>query len=105
MESSSQSASQSGLQSALSRDAVVKICQEVLAPLIETDGGELFLVAISADDIHIHLSGTCSGCPGSSFTAETILKPALLKLAPKSKLKLTTGWRVPPEAERMEAKR
>jgi Fe-S cluster biogenesis protein NfuA len=89
----------------VSRDAVVKICQEVLAPLIETDGGEMFLVAISVDDIHIHLSGTCAGCPGASFTAESILKPALLKLAPKSKLKLTTGWRVPPEAERMEAKR
>jgi Fe-S cluster biogenesis protein NfuA len=89
----------------VSRDAVVKMCREVLAPLIETDGGQMFLVAVTADDIHIHLAGTCAGCPGSSFTAETIVKPALLKLAPKSKLKLTTGWRVPEDAERMEAKR
>ena len=81
------------------------MCREVLAPLIETDGGQMFLVAITADDIHIHLAGTCAGCPGSSFTAEAIVKPALLKLAPKSKLKLTTGWRVPDDAERMEAKR
>jgi Fe-S cluster biogenesis protein NfuA len=97
--------SQSALAVAVSRDAVVKACQEILAPLIETDGGEMFLVSITADDIHIHLSGTCSGCPGSSFTAESIVKPVFLKLAPKSKLKLTTGWRVPPEAERMAAPR
>jgi Fe-S cluster biogenesis protein NfuA len=89
----------------VSREAVVKMCREVLAPLIETDGGQMFLVAINADDVHIHLAGTCAGCPGSSFTAESIVKPALLKLAPKSKLKLTTGWRVPADAERMEAKR
>jgi Fe-S cluster biogenesis protein NfuA len=81
------------------------MCREVLAPLIETDGGQMFLVEITVDDIHIHLAGTCAGCPGSAFTAESILKPALLKLAPKSKLKLTTGWRVPPDAERMEGKR
>jgi Fe-S cluster biogenesis protein NfuA len=89
----------------MSRENLAKICQEVLAPLIEADGGEMYLVSISGEDIHIHLAGTCAGCPGSSFTAQTIVGPVLAKVAPKSKLRLTTGWRVPPEAERMQGKR
>jgi Fe-S cluster biogenesis protein NfuA len=97
--------SQSALAPAISRENLVKVCRDVLAPLIEADGGEMYLVAISGEDIHIHLAGTCAGCPGSSFTAQSIVGPVLLKVAPKSKLRLTTGWRVPSEAERLEARR
>jgi Fe-S cluster biogenesis protein NfuA len=97
--------SQSALLPAVSRDSVIKLCREVLAPLIEADGGEMYLVAITGEDIHVHLAGTCAGCPGSSFTAQAIVGPALSRLAPKLKLRLTTGWRVPAEAERMDAKR
>ena len=93
------------MAAAVSREGIVKVCREILAPLIEADGGQMFLVSVSGEDVHIHLSGTCAGCPGSSFTAKAIVGPALTKLAPKSKLRLTTGWRVPAEAERIEAKR
>jgi Fe-S cluster biogenesis protein NfuA len=97
--------SQNALLPAVSRDSVIKLCREVLAPLIEADGGQMFLVAITSEDIHVHLAGTCAGCPGSSFTGQVIVGPALSKLAPKLRLRLTTGWRIPAEAERMEAKR
>ncbi len=103
MDSSSQSLSPSGSPFAANRESVLELCREVLAPLIEADGGEMYLVAITAEDIHIHLAGTCAGCPGSSFTAQSIVGPALLKLAPKSKLLLTTGWRVPSGADRIRA--
>ena len=94
--SPSQASSQAG-----AREIVLKMCREVLAPLIEADGGEMYLVSITAEDIHIHLAGTCAGCPGSSLTAQSIVEPALLKVAPKSKLRLTTGWRVPHGADRV----
>jgi Fe-S cluster biogenesis protein NfuA len=97
--------SQSALAPAINRENLVKVCRDVLAPLIEADGGEMYLVGIIGDEIHIHLAGTCAGCPGSSFTTQAIVGPVLSKLVPKSKLRLTTGWRVPPEAERLEAKR
>jgi Fe-S cluster biogenesis protein NfuA len=97
--------SQSALLPAIGRDNLAKICQEVLAPLIEADGGEMYLVSIAGEDIHIHLAGTCAGCPGSSFTAQSIVGPVLAKVAPKAKLRLTTGWRVPADAERMQAKK
>jgi Fe-S cluster biogenesis protein NfuA len=95
------SSSQNGALLAVTRESVLKMCREVLAPLIEADGGEMYLVAVSADDIHIHLAGTCAGCPGSSLTAQAIVGPALLRVAPKSKLLLTTGWRIPDGADRI----
>ncbi len=83
-------------------EPVMKLCREVLAPLVEADGGEMFLVSASADDIHIHLGGTCAGCPGASLTGDKILAPALQTVAPKAKLRVTTGWRVPEGAHRIE---
>ncbi len=81
------------------------MCREVLAPLIEADGGEMYLVAITGEDVHIHLAGTCAGCPGSSLTAQSVVGPALLRVAPKSTLRLTTGWRVPVGADRIAGAR
>jgi Fe-S cluster biogenesis protein NfuA len=84
-------------------DAVVKMCREVLAPLIQADGGEMYLVSASSEDIHIHLAGTCAGCPGSALTSDKILAPALATVAPKAKLTISTGWRVPEGALKIEA--
>jgi Fe-S cluster biogenesis protein NfuA len=85
-------------------EAFLKLCREVLAPLIEADGGILHVVLHSADDVHLHLSGTCAGCPGSTFTRDRVLGPALASVAPKAKLRLTTGVRIPDGAVRVEAK-
>jgi len=83
-------------------EAVAKACREVLAALIEADGGRMFLVSASADDIHIHLAGTCAGCPGSAQTTSRILAPTLERVVPKAKLRVTTGWIVPVGALRLE---
>ncbi len=86
-------------------EAVAKACREVLAALIEADGGRMFLVAASADDIHIHLAGTCAGCPGSAHTTSRVLAPTLERVVPKAKVRVTTGWIVPAGALRLEPKR
>ena len=83
-------------------EAVAKACREVLAALIEADGGRMFLVTASAEDIHIHLAGTCAGCPGSAQTTTRILAPTLERVLPKAKLRVTTGWIVPGGAIRLE---
>ncbi len=83
-------------------EPVLKICRELLAPLVEADGGAMYLVSASGDDIHIHLAGTCAGCPGSAMTRDGVLAPALRSLVPKVKLRLTTGFRVPDGAQRVE---
>jgi Fe-S cluster biogenesis protein NfuA len=76
-------------------EAVAKVCRDILAALIEADGGRMFLVSATVEDIHIHLAGTCAGCPGSSHTSAKILAPLLEHVAPKAKLRVTTGWIVP----------
>jgi Fe-S cluster biogenesis protein NfuA len=46
--------------------------------------------------VHIHLSGACAGCPGAALTGNGIILAALRSAAPKVRLILTTGVRIPP---------
>jgi Fe-S cluster biogenesis protein NfuA len=83
--------------------AVAKALSEFALALVRADGGELYLVSASADDVHIHLTGTCAGCPGSNMTRERLLEPAVRSALPKATLKLTTGWRVPDGAKKIDS--
>jgi Fe-S cluster biogenesis protein NfuA len=83
------------------RDQIAKVCREILAPLIRTDGGEMYLVRFDGDDMYIHLSGTCAGCPGATLTGDKVILPALRTAAPKLRLIVTTGVKVPDGAERL----
>jgi Fe-S cluster biogenesis protein NfuA len=80
----------------------MKVCRDLLAPLIRADGGEIHVVQVTADEIQIHLSGTCAGCPGSTMTRERLLEPALLSIMPKATVRVTTGWRIPEGARKVE---
>jgi Fe-S cluster biogenesis protein NfuA len=82
---------------------VMKALSEFVAALVEADGGELYLVAATADDVHVHLTGTCAGCPGATMTRDRLLEPAVHTAVPKATLKVTTGWRVPEGARRIQA--
>jgi Fe-S cluster biogenesis protein NfuA len=84
------------------KDQIGKICREIVAPLVTTDGGELYLVRFDGDDVHIHLAGTCAGCPGASITGDKVILPALRAAVPKVRLVVTTGIRVPEGATRIE---
>jgi Fe-S cluster biogenesis protein NfuA len=73
------------------KEQVERICREVLAPLVATDGGELQVIRFDGDEVHIHLSGACAGCPGAALTGDKIILPALRSASPKIRLVLTTG--------------
>ena len=78
------------------------VLTDVLAPLVRADGGEMYLVKITGDDVHIHLAGACSGCPGSALTRDKVLAPILAgALSPKARVVLTTGVRVPEGATKI----
>lgn len=83
------------------RESVLKICRDVLAPLVRADGGEIYLVSAAADDVHLHLTGACAGCPGASITRDRMLEPALARAIPKVKLRVTTGLHAPAGAEKI----
>jgi len=83
------------------KEQIGKLCREILAPLIRTDGGEMYLVRFDGDDVHIHLAGACAGCPGASLTGDKVILPALRTAAPKVRIVVTTGVRPPDGAEKL----
>jgi Fe-S cluster biogenesis protein NfuA len=83
------------------RETIAKLCREIIAPLIRTDGGEMYLVRFDGDEMHVHLSGTCAGCPGATITGDKVILPALSIAAPKLRLVLTTGINIPVGAEKL----
>ena len=80
---------------------VMKALSEFVVALVHADGGEIYLVSATSDDVHLHLTGTCAGCPGATMTRERLLEPAVRGAAPKANVKVTTGWRVPEGAQRV----
>jgi Fe-S cluster biogenesis protein NfuA len=79
-----------------------KALSELALPLVRADGGELYLVSVTGEDVHVHLAGTCAGCPGATMTRERLLTPTVHGVSPKLTVKLTTGWRVPDGATKLE---
>jgi Fe-S cluster biogenesis protein NfuA len=76
-------------------DQLLKVCKEVIAPLIRADGGELYLVAVEPDHLTLHLAGTCSGCPGAVLTTRGVIEPAVHAVAPSARVVVTNGVKVP----------
>jgi len=74
-----------------------------LAPLIEADGGELFLVPTRTKVVHLHLRGRFSGCPGNLLVAEHVLRPVIEAADPSAKVQVTSGAILPEGAERIAA--
>lgn len=86
---------------AASIDQLLKVCREVIAPLVRADGGELFIVAVEPDHVTLHLAGTCSGCPGAVLTARGIIEPAVHAVAPTARVVVTNGAKVPEGASQV----
>jgi Fe-S cluster biogenesis protein NfuA len=83
------------------KDQIERLFSEVIARLVEADGGELHLVRWDGDDVHIHLSGACAGCPGASLTSDGVILPAIRSVSPKARVILTTGVRAPEGARKI----
>jgi len=84
-------------------DTLVQALEEIIAPLIEADGGELYLVNHENDEVKLHLAGTCSGCPGAALTSRGVISPTLRSLNPQVRVVVTTGFLIPEGASRIRA--
>jgi Fe-S cluster biogenesis protein NfuA len=83
-------------------ELVTKALLELAVPLVKADGGEVYLVSVTSEDVHVHLTGTCAGCPGASMTRERLFEPTVHGVSPKLNVKLTTGWNVPEGARKID---
>jgi Fe-S cluster biogenesis protein NfuA len=75
--------------------------REKVLPLVSADAGELYLVSASDSDVHVHLAGTCSGCPGAHLTEQYLIAPVVVGVVAKSTLLVTTGYRPPAGAKKL----
>jgi len=85
------------------KDSLIKMLREVLVPLIEADGGELYTVTVERKGVRLHLAGTYGGCPGTTHAIANVIEPAIKKVLPKAKVTVTYGWSIPENAERVTA--
>lgn len=85
------------------RDEIVRVVKEVLAPLVQADGGELYLVSVEDTGVSLHLAGRFSGCPGNTLTRRRVLEPLIASAVPGAYVTLTTGPLVPKGAQRVLA--
>ena len=76
-------------------DQMLKVCREVIAPLVRADQGEIYLVAVEPDQITLHLAGMCAGCPGANLTVKGVIEPAVHAVAPAARVVVSSGIRIP----------
>jgi Fe-S cluster biogenesis protein NfuA len=72
----------------LDGDALVERVREVLdecRPMIKTDGGDVELIDIVADVVHVRLTGNCIGCPSSQATLKQGIEARLRRRIPQVK--------------------
>lgn len=74
---------------------LVTALRAIVLPLFAVDGGTLYVATASATEVHLHLAGEYSGCPGNNFTERALLAPIVGSVLPKAKLKVTSGLPIP----------
>lgn len=84
------------------RDALLRVVRDLLAPLVRADGGELYVVRCDDRGIALHLAGRFAGCPGNVLARRRVLEPLLRATAPDSEIVITSGVLVPGTAERID---
>lgn len=87
---------------AVAIDQLMKLCREVLAPLLRADGGKLYIVALEPHHLSLHLAGKFGGCPGTPLVVKQVIEPAVRAIAPAIELQVTSGKRVPEGASLLE---
>jgi Fe-S cluster biogenesis protein NfuA len=81
------------------REEILKVVREVVAPLIRADGGRIYLVAAGDDSVDLHLAGRYAGCPGNTLATRRVIEPAIFTVAPAARVTVSSGVLIPPGAE------
>lgn len=86
---------------AAAKDEIVRVAREVLAPLVQADGGDLYLVSVEETGVSLHVTGRFSGCAGNTLVRRRMFEPPLSAVAPGIRLTLTSGPLIPVGAARL----
>jgi Fe-S cluster biogenesis protein NfuA len=80
------------------REEILRVVREVVAPLVRADGGRIYLVAVDDDAVTLHLAGRYAGCPGNTLAIRRIIEPAIFAVAPRARVTVTSGALWPADA-------
>ena len=84
---------------------VMSTLHDVLAPLVEADGGELYLVDLGKRELRLHLAGRFAGCPGNALVERRVIEPLIRSVHRELAVKVTSGSLIPSGAQRIEVTR
>jgi Fe-S cluster biogenesis protein NfuA len=84
------------------KDEIVRVVRDVLAPLVQADGGELYLVSVDDSGVSLHLAGKFSGCPGNTLARRRVLEPLIASAVPGAHVTMSSGPLVPKGAQRIQ---
>ena len=83
------------------RDEILRVVNDILAPLVRADGGEVYVVRAEDNAVQLHLAGRFSGCPGNTLAKRRVIEPAILAVAPNAQITVTSGAIVPEGARKV----
>ena len=83
------------------KDEIERVVREVLAPLVQADGGDLYLVSVDDTGVSLHVTGRFSGCAGNTLVRRRVFEPPLSAISPGITLTLTSGPLIPAGAARL----
>ena len=83
---------------------ILRVIEDVIAPLVRADGGQLHLVEATDTSVTIHLTGRYAGCPGNTLAHRRVIEPAIQKVAPGARITVTSGAIVPSGAKAVGAR-
>lgn len=83
------------------KEEMINALEAILAPMVESDEGELFLVSHKDDRLHLHLRGRFAGCPGNGLVVAHLITPLVRAIEEKLEVEVTSGAILPPGATRI----
>lgn len=79
----------------MTNDELKSALEKVIAPMVESDEGELFLVEDSGKEVHLHLRGRFAGCPGNELVTEQLVRPLIHAIRPLAHVQVSSGAILP----------
>lgn len=73
---------------------------EFLVPMVEREGGEIYLTSIQEREISIHLAGRYAGSPAASLLYQELILPLVEAVAPGTIVHWSSGRVIPRTAVR-----
>jgi len=76
----------------MTTDDVQEIVDEVLAPLLQADGGSVEIIDVSDERVKLKLTGAAAVCSGGRFTQVGVIEPLLrTALGPQVRIEVQKG--------------